>query len=107
MKTGFIPAQTKKDGGLSKRSSVANTDEFKLLERYVFGRLRDMGEHIYNGDVEISPRDGSDSPACAYCDYRSVCRIGAETEIKEAGNMSDDDAKRAMEEVLNSGDYPY
>lgn len=103
----FIPAQAKKDGGLSKRSSVANTEEFKLLESYVFGRLRDMGEHIYNGDVEISPRDGSDSPACAYCDYRSVCRIGAETEIKEAGNMSDDDAKKAMEEVLNSGDYPY
>ena len=37
----FIPAQAKKGGGLSKRSSVANTEELKLLESYVFGRLRD------------------------------------------------------------------
>lgn len=103
----FIPAQAKKDGSLSKRSSVANTEEFKLLERYVFGRLKDMGEHIYSGDVEISPRDGSDSPACAYCDYRSICRIEAETEVKDADNMSGYDAIKKMEEVLNSGDYPY
>lgn len=111
----FIPASIIKSGDFSKRSSIAGAEEFELLERYVLGRIKDMGERLHSGDMSIAPRDdgsrkqNGDNAAsvCAHCDYRSVCRIGEDTEIRTAKDMSGEDVRKAMEEAIESGNYPY
>ena len=60
---------------------------------------RDDGSRKQNGDNAAS--------VCAHCDYRSVCRIGEDTEIRTAKDMSGEDVQKAMEEAIESGDYPY
>jgi ATP-dependent helicase/nuclease subunit B len=37
--------------------------------------MKQAGNSIANGEIEINPTDGRESSACAYCDFKSVCKI--------------------------------
>ena len=63
----------KKDGTLS--GDLADRDQLKLLEGYVFKVLARLVEDIASGCVEPNPYTrGSSHNACAFCPYGSVCR---------------------------------
>lgn len=62
----------RKDGSLS--GDLADRDQMKLLEQYVFHVLAEMVDDIASGNVEANPYTrGSSHNACAYCPYGSVC----------------------------------
>ena len=62
----------KKDGTLS--GDLADRDQLKLLEKYVFHTLAKMVEDIASGNVEPNPYTrGSSHNACAFCPYGAVC----------------------------------
>ena len=53
---------------------LADRDQMKQLERYVFRVLGRMVEDIASGNVEPNPYTrGSSHNACAYCPYGSIC----------------------------------
>jgi len=61
-----------KDGSLS--GDLADRDQMKLLEGYVFRILKKMVEEIASGNVEANPYTrGSSHNACAFCPYGIVC----------------------------------
>jgi len=62
----------KKDGTYS--GDLADRDQLKLLERYVFYILGRMVDEIAAGKVDANPYTrGSSHNACAYCPYGSIC----------------------------------
>ena len=62
----------KKDGTVS--GDLADRDQLKLLERYVFTILGRMVEELASGSVEANPYTrGNSHNACAYCPYEQVC----------------------------------
>jgi ATP-dependent helicase/nuclease subunit B len=62
----------KKDGSLS--GDLADREQMKLLEGYLFRVLARMVEDIASGNVEPNPYTrGSSHDACAYCPYGAVC----------------------------------
>ena len=62
----------KKDGSLS--GDLADREQLKLLEAYVFRVLGRMVEDIASGNVTPNPYTrGSSHNACAYCPYGAVC----------------------------------
>ena len=62
----------KKDGTIS--GDLADREQLKLLEGYVFRVLARMVEDIASGTVEPNPYTrGSSHSACDYCPYGSVC----------------------------------
>ena len=62
----------KKDGTIS--GDLANRDQLKLLESYVFRVLAKMVEEIASGNVDPNPYTrGTSHNACAFCPYGSVC----------------------------------
>ena len=62
----------RKDGTLS--GDLADRDQLKLLERYVFRCLGSLVEDIASGNVEPNPYTrGSSHNACAFCPYDSIC----------------------------------
>ncbi len=103
----FIPAYLNKDGSLSKRSSAISQSGLELLEEYVKEKLRDMGLRLHSGDISINPCDGTGSLACAYCDYRSVCRIDASFDIKKVEKAGMEEITKTMDEVLKNGVFPH
>ena len=62
----------KKDGTLS--GDLADREQLKLLEAFVFHTVGKMVEDIASGNVEPNPYTrGSSHDACAWCPYGTVC----------------------------------
>ena len=70
--TGRLSAVRKKDGTVS--GDVADRQQLKMLEKYVFQILGDMVDDIASGNVTPNPYTrGASHDACAYCPYGAVC----------------------------------
>ena len=85
----------KKDGSLS--GDLADRDQLKLLEAYIFRYLGSMVEDIASGNVEPNPYTrGSSHNACAFCPYSSVCH---EAQVEGRRNYQAMKPQRFWEEV--------
>ena len=76
MEPGDTPVRmnytVRKDGSLS--GDLADREQLKLLERYIFRFLGSMVEDIASGNVEPNPYTrGSSHSACSFCPYGSIC----------------------------------
>lgn len=62
----------KKDGTLG--GDLADREQLKMLNSYVFMLLRNMVNEIASGDITPNPYTrGSSHNACTYCPYGSIC----------------------------------
>ncbi len=68
-----IPAAFNKDGSFRKSSSVANREQFDVLERYVKAKIEKLRSSIMEGDARVEPYELGKKNACVYCPYNSVC----------------------------------
>ena len=85
----------RKDGSLS--GDLADRDQLKLLEGYVFRILAKLVEDIASGNVEPNPYTrGSSHSACDYCPYATVCHKECVTGRRNYKTMT---AQRFWEEV--------
>ena len=85
----------KKDGTLS--GDLADRDQLKLLEKYVFRVLGSMVEDIASGNVEPNPYTrGTSHNACAFCPYGSICHKDS---VEGRRNYKKMDAQKFWEEV--------
>ena len=89
----------KKDGTLS--GDLADREQLKLLEEYVFRVLAGMVEDIASGNVEPNPYTrGSSHNACAFCPYGAVCH---ESQVPGRRNYKTMTAQRFWEELEKEG----
>ncbi len=73
----FVPQlKANADGSFSKTSqSFANKEEFDLIFSHIERLMARIGNDITSGDISVNPIDGRESPACKYCDFKTVCGI--------------------------------
>ena len=89
----------KKDGTLS--GDLADREQLKLLEKYVFRVLAGMVEDIASGNVEPNPYTrGSSHNACAFCPYGAVCH---QSQVPGRRNYKAMTAQRFWEELEKEG----
>lgn len=96
IKSNVIPVELKKDGSLSKKSSVASAEEFALISEYVNHHIEETGNEIYQGNVEVKPFVQGQSSGCDYCPYRAVCGF----DVKIPGYEERKGTKADKEEIL-------
>ena len=85
----------KKDGSYS--GDLADREQLKLLERYVFHILGRMVDDIASGSVDANPYTrGTSHSACAYCPYGSICHEETVTGRRNYKTMS---SQRFWEEI--------
>lgn len=85
----------RKDGSYS--GDLADRDQLKLLEQYVFRILKQLVEDIASGKVDPNPYTrGSSHSACDYCPYGSICH---EATVAGRRNYKTMTAQRFWEEV--------
>ena len=69
-----------KDGYVQEsRSSVASTRRFRDLRRFVNRKLREAGQDILMGNVDLKPYKQGNRTACDYCPYHAVCGFDTKT----------------------------
>ena len=84
-----------KDGTLT--GDLADRDQLKLLEKYVFRVVGKLVEDIASGNVEPNPYTrGTSHNACAYCPYGSVCH---KESVEGRRNYKKMDADRFWAEI--------
>ena len=99
MEPGDVPKRmcytVRKDGSFS--GYLADRDQMKLLQRYVFHVLSDMVEDIASGNVEPNPYTrGTVHNACSYCPYGAICHAEC---VESRRNYKTMDSQRFWEEV--------
>ena len=74
-RSGIIPVYVKRDGEFGRGSSVADTEEFRILEDYVSLIIEESGRAILDGNIKAEPHMSSrkDKRPCEYCDYYGIC----------------------------------
>lgn len=68
-----IPVSYKKDGTLSKTSSVASGEQFGQMMEFAKRKMEQLSGEILEGAADINPYELGNKQACAWCAYRAVC----------------------------------
>ena len=85
----------KKDGTMT--GDLADREQLKSLEAYVFRLVGKMVEEIASGDVSPNPYSrGTAHDACAFCPYGPICHKGAAEDRRNYKAMP---AQRFWEEI--------
>ena len=85
----------RKDGTFS--GDLADREQLKLLEKYVFHILGRLVDDLASGSVEPNPYTrGSSHNACAYCPYGSICH---EANVEGRRNYKAMSAQKFWEEI--------
>ena len=85
----------KKDGSIS--GDLADRQQLRMLEHYVFHILGKMVEEIASGDIRPNPYTrGTSHNACTYCPYGSICH---KAQIPGRRNYKTMTAQRFWEEL--------
>lgn len=107
-KTGegeFIPKlRLNKDGTPSKLNrSYIEAEKFSEIFDYIEKIMAKTGEGILSGDVSVSPLDGRESEACAYCDFASVCGFenGEPLRVPDLNNNEVFNAMKGEDKLVN------
>lgn len=67
----FIPVKRTKEGFSS--SSVATLSQFGRLKGHIEKLLKNMGEEINKGEIELNPFKDTVVNSCRYCDMKAIC----------------------------------
>ncbi|MBO4901160.1 MAG: PD-(D/E)XK nuclease family protein [Lachnospiraceae bacterium] len=65
--SSVIPVTKTKDGLNAEKSSIATTEEFKVISDYVNRIIADMGRTMLDGNITATGRN------CTYCEFAGVC----------------------------------
>ena len=100
----FIPKlRLNKDGTPSKlNKTYIESEKFSEIFDYIERIMKKTGETILNGDINISPLDGRESKACAYCDFSSVCGF-ENKETLRVPDLNNDEVFEAMKGDVKDG----
>jgi ATP-dependent helicase/nuclease subunit B len=85
----------KKDGTLG--GDLADREQLKMLNSYVFRLLRNMVNEIASGDITPNPYTrGSSHNACTYCPFGAVC---SKSQVEGRRNYKSMSAQRFWDEI--------
>lgn len=73
----LVPLHFNKDGGLGKRSKVADPGRMSAFLEFALRRAGELAAAIARGEAGASPYELSETRPCAYCAYKPVCQFDA------------------------------
>ena len=101
-----IPVAVKDGYVQESRSSVADTERFAALGRFVAGRLRQAGREILSGEAGIRPYKQGNRTPCDYCPYHAVCGFDAKTAGFGFRRLRSLRAQDIWQEIEREGERP-
>lgn len=75
-KSNVIPVTLRTDGTVSGRGSrVADTAQLNGIVDYVLDKVKEIGNEMLGGNIEVKPYSEGDMTACGLCSYRAICKF--------------------------------
>ena len=73
-KSNIIPAKIGKNGKIDERSTKGiNEEEFEKLQKYIKKLIKEIGNEIIQGKIDLKPTNYKGEKPCKYCKYHSIC----------------------------------
>ena len=69
--------QRKKDASIKDHARLLSVEEMQKLLSFAVKRTGEIAAELVSGRIAAAPVKMGKSTACAYCDYKSVCRFDA------------------------------
>ncbi|MBR3635116.1 MAG: hypothetical protein IKN47_02875, partial [Lachnospiraceae bacterium] len=100
----IVNLEFNKDGSYSKRSSVINAEDMRLLTDYADYKLKKIGQEIISGNISKNPvKEDEQKDSCMYCSYKDICGFDVRLEgfdMKRIKKLTDDEILAKMREEL-------
>lgn len=96
----FVPKRPTKERA---SDPMISAKDFETVFEYVEGRVKSAALNISNGIFDLCPRDGTESSACKYCDFKNVCGIEDGFEIAVTKKLSNKIVLEKMKEAEING----
>lgn len=68
-----IQVSINRNGSLSKRSKVMETEDFYAMGDHIKKKLAQAGRRIMQGEIDARPYHNGKTASCGYCKFRSIC----------------------------------
>ena len=72
-KSSVLPLSYNKDGSLRAGSSVATSQQFAEISKYVNRKIQQIGSEVLEGRIDVKPYELKGRTACDFCAYGGVC----------------------------------
>lgn len=74
LKSDVVNVRLKKDGTAYSNSEVFSEEKFDEMRENVNEKIKELGNKILNGDIEIDYDKAEKLKACNYCDFSGICK---------------------------------
>lgn len=81
-------------------------EDFDTVFDYLEKIIKDAAKNIFEGNFDLTPRDGRDcvhGNACEYCDFKAVCCVEDDFEHQQTPAEYPDEILKRMKEVIANG----
>ncbi len=101
-----IPVGTKSNGEIKKTSKTVSKAGLNHICQFAMGKVKQFGNEIIDGRVELDPYKMGNYTACDYCEYGSVCDFDAKlpgSNYRRLFAMDTEDVFRLFRENVKEG----
>ncbi len=70
----LIPAALTSSGNINEKwTNGVKSEEFKILQDYIYKTIKDISKEILSGKIDLKPYYKKGKTPCQYCEYKTVC----------------------------------
>ncbi len=74
-KSFIFPAEFTTKNALSANSTNVEKEDLTNYRTFANNKIKEIGENIFEGNIEAKPSKFNDFAYCTYCDYKNICKI--------------------------------
>ena len=70
----LVPAALTASGTVNEKwTNGVKTEEFKILQEYIYKTIKDIAKEILSGKIDLKPYNKKGKTPCEYCEYKPIC----------------------------------
>lgn len=70
----LVPAALTTSGTINEKwTNGVKSEEFKILQDYIYKTIKDIAKEILSGNIDLKPYYKKGKTPCEYCEYKGIC----------------------------------
>ncbi|MCI8412400.1 MAG: helicase-exonuclease AddAB subunit AddB [Clostridia bacterium] len=94
----LVPAALTSSGSINEKwTNGVKSEEFKILQEYIYKTIKDISKEILSGKIDLKPYNKKGKTPCEYCGYKSVCGFNT----KQNNNKYNYIEHKSKDDIIN------
>ncbi len=94
----IVPAAITKSGTVNEKwTNGVDSQEFKILQDYIYKTIKDISREILTGKIDLKPYNKNGKTPCEYCQYKPICGFN----LKNPENKYNYIDKKTKDDIIN------